>query len=355
MNKETHQKTLVADQFAMDIDQEVDLLEYVALVLRVKYRLVAVAVAVAIATFAVTFLMPNKYVAVALVAFNKYDKPGGVAPKEYRGSDTVSLLERDMVIDTSPENEKDRLLARIHSFAFLKLFIEKYELRKVIFKKQWDEQKKVWKTEEGVDIRDAINVFNKEMLGTNLDVKSDLLSIYITTQDPILSATLANTFVQEFKHYQRQLVLDELSQRRIYLENQLKETVNLEFQRSIYRMLETQLSVETLINVRMNYPIEMIEPALAPLVKNSPKRLFFSVIAFVLTMFIGVTYIIGKALFSKLSRGLTKYSISSHEWDQDKVMATPNPGIHNPNTNAMIQKTIQSGEKPSDTWRDNDA
>jgi capsular polysaccharide biosynthesis protein len=355
MNNKVNSVESEAGQYERDIDQEIDLLEYVSRVLRVKYRLVALAVAMAVVTFSATFLMPNKYVASTLVAFNKYDKPGGVAPKEYRGNDTVSLLERDMVIDTSPENEKDRLIARIHSFDFLKVFVEKHDLMKVIFRNQWDAQKNEWKTGEGVDIRRAIIVFNAEMLGTDLDMKSDMLSIYITTPNPDLSASLANAFVAEFKLYQRQLVLDELSQRRSYLEKRLQETVNMESQRSIFRMLETQLSVETLINVRMNYPLEVIEPALAPLVKSSPKRLLFSVIAFVATMFIGVTYVIGKALFEKIAKGLAKYSVTPAAWDDEKGALTKKGELKNLKKSDKTQPSPpQTGGDSGGAWSDND-
>lgn len=356
------------DHYRPAIEQEIDLLEYVASVWQSKYRLVAVSVLMACVTLGVTLVMPSKYSASALVAYNSYDKPGGVAPKDYRGSDTVGLLERDMVIDTSPANEQDRILVRLRSFDFLKIFIEKHDLLKIIYSKSWDETNKTWiketpfidmenftteikqilqikpkkntiagdmswTTDGGFDIRSAVSLFNKEMLHIDPNEKTGLLSLTITTTDPDLSSNLVNSFVVDFKKYQREIVLNELAQRRKYLEDQLSRTQNLEFQRSIYRMLETQLSAEALINIRKNYPIEIIEPAVPPLVKSSPRRLLWSIIAFIATMFIGLMYIVGKEIWRKVSIELEKYdkqkrSVISKSLDEghgQKGQSSPDP------------------------------
>lgn len=291
-------------------EQEVDLLEYIARVLQAKYRLIGLSVCMAAITLGITFLMPNLYTATATVAFNRYDQPGGVKPMDYRGSDTVALLERDMVIDISPENEKDRLLTRMSSYDFLSLFIEQQQLGQFILPDQWDDEKKVWKAGDNKShsMQEAVRTFNEKILHLAFDKISGLMKIHITTNNPEMSAKLANEFVFFFKEYQKNLILTELSNRRDYLENSLKKTSNLEFQRSIYRMLETQLSAEALIHVRSNYPIEMITPALPPLIKSSPKRLLFSMIAFIATLFIGVSYLIGSVIYEKTARELKKYT-----------------------------------------------
>lgn len=326
------------EQYYPTIDDEIDLMEYVAEVLRYKYRIVALSLLMAIGAVCITLFIPNLYKATVLVAFNRYDKPGGVAPKDYRGSDTVSLLERDSIIDVSPENEKDRLLARVGSFEYLNLFIEKNDILKIIYSQQWDDENQKWKsdtspisdfifsqlnnfiksksksnndakwlTQNGFDIRGAVKFFKDKMLYIAFDEKTDLLRVSIITPDPKLSANLSNAFVNDFKVYQRELVLSELAQRRAYLEKKLSDSSNIEFQRSIYRMLETQLSAEALINVRRNYPLEIIEPAIPPLVKDSPKRLLLAVISLVVTMFLSWSYIIGRVIFRKISQQVKKY------------------------------------------------
>ncbi|WP_296509938.1 Wzz/FepE/Etk N-terminal domain-containing protein [Rhodoferax sp.] len=293
-----------------NIDGEVDLFEYVALLLRYRYRMVIAAVLAAIIVYGFTFLMPVKYSAYALVAYNNYDKPGGVALKEYRGGDTVSLLERDIIIDSSSENEKERLLARFRSYAFATYFIEKNgDLLKLIYPKGWDAEKNKWKDGFEVDTRKAVDIFNKELAWVSADEKTGLLTVGFNASDPIIAANMANTVVEDFKKYQRNLVLKQLDSRRKYLESRLTITSNLEFQRSIYRMLEAQMSAETLINVRDNYPFEVIQPAITPLTKSSPQRMMFAFLTLIAVLFLGVAYVIGRELITKMSSQLKTYNV----------------------------------------------
>ncbi len=292
-----------------NIDGEVDLFEYIALLVRYRYRMVIAAVLAAMLVYGLTYLMPVKYSAFALVAYNNYDKPGGVALKEYRGGDTVSLLERDIIIDSSSENEKERLLARFRSYAFATYFIEKNDsLLKLIYPKGWDAEKNKWKDGFEVDTRKAVDIFNKELAWVSADEKTGLLTVGFNASDPAIAAQMANTVVEDFKKYQKNLVLKQLDSRRKYLESRLTITSNLEFQRSIYRMLEAQMSAETLINVRDNYPFEVIQPAIIPLAKSSPQRMMFAILTLIVVMFLGVAYVIGRELIAKLSAQLKTYT-----------------------------------------------
>jgi uncharacterized protein involved in exopolysaccharide biosynthesis len=296
------------------IDGEVDLFEYISLLVRYRYRLVVTAVLAALLVYGVTYLMPVKYSAYVLVAYNSYDKPGGVALKEYRGSDTVSLLERDMIIDSSSENEKERLLARFRSYAFASYFIEKNEsVLKMIYPKGWDSEKAKWKDGFERDPRKTVEIFNKDLAWISSDEKTGLLTVGFNSSDAAKAAEMANIVVDEFKRYQKNLVLKELESRRKYLETRLTTTSNLEFQRSIYRMLEAQMSAEALINVRENYPFEVIQPAITPLTKSSPQRLMYSILTIIIVLFLGISYVIGRELFTKFQKQLTSYS-------EDKVV-----------------------------------
>lgn len=292
------------------IDGEVDLFEYISLLVRYRYRMVIVAVLAAMLVYGLTYLMPVRYSAYVLVAHNNYDKPGGVALKEYRGGDTVSLLERDIIIDSSSDNEKERLLARFRSYAFATYFIEKNEsVLRLIYPKGWDAAKGKWKDGFEIDTRKAVDIFNKEMVWVSADEKTGLLTVGFNAGEGPIAAQMANTVVEEFKKYQKNLVLKQLDSRRKYLESRLTTTSNLEFQRSIYRMLEAQMSAEALINVRDNYPFEVIQPAVTPLAKSSPQRLMYGILTMIVVLFLSVAYVIGRELIAKFSRQLKTYSV----------------------------------------------
>lgn len=300
---------LAPSQMPGGLEQEVDLLEYLHAILKRKYSLTAVAFLGAVVMFGLTFLQSNIYFATAVLAINIDEKPGGVAPKEYRSSDTIGLLERDFVINSAAANERERIMARMRSARFSEIFIKDNNLLPYIFHKQWDENSKKWKDGFQPDIRDAIKAFNDGMRGIQYDEKSGLMLISFNSRDPVLSADLSNKFVIQFNKYARGIALDELAERRNYLESRLRVIQNLELQRSIYRLLETQLAAETLINARSTFPLEEIQPAVPPLVKIKPKRLFTAAISFIGFMFLGITVIVGSVLVRKLSKGLSDYNV----------------------------------------------
>ncbi len=290
------------------IDQEVDLLEYLNAVLQRKYRLTFAALFGAVMIFGLTLLQDNMYLATSVQAINIDEKPGGVAPKEYRSSDTIGLLERDFVISGAAANERERIMARMRSARFSEIFITENNLLPYIFHKQWDAEQKDWKPDFKPEMREAIKAFNDGMRGIEYDEKTGLLRINFQTRSTELSAELANKFVDRFNAYARGLALEELGERRNYLENRLREVQNLELHRSIFRLLETQLAAETLINARKTFPLEEIQPAVPPLIKAKPKRLFTAAASFIGFLFLGVTVTIGMVLFKKIGAGLSKYT-----------------------------------------------
>ena len=83
---------------------------------------------------------------------------------------------------------------------------------------------------------------------------------------------------------------------------------NSEIQRSIFRLLETQLAVESLINARANYPLEVIQPATVPLFESFPARKQWTAITLILLLFVGVLFVVAMNVFSALRRDLKAYS-----------------------------------------------
>ena len=111
-------------QPGLHIDQEVDLLEFLHAILRVKYRILVLSILIAGAVFGASKLVENKFKATVLVAVNISEGFGGTKPGQYRGSDVVGLLEYSFMVDEPAENELDRVMARLGSSTFIELFID---------------------------------------------------------------------------------------------------------------------------------------------------------------------------------------------------------------------------------------
>jgi uncharacterized protein involved in exopolysaccharide biosynthesis len=291
----------------LNIDQQVDLLEYLDAILKYKYRLILVALIVSASLFIFSKLLDERFTASGVAAININEKPGGVSPENYIGSDALGLLEHDFILDAAPSNQLDRLLSKLGAYEFNVYFINRFELLPMLFPKKWDSATSTWNNGFKVDYRVAVKNLQEKHMGYSHDEKSGLLTIYATSHSPELSADLVNNYVISFNDFIKTRSVDSMNARRTYLEKRLTEVNNLEVQRSIYRLLEAQLGVESIIHARENYPLEPILPAYPPLFKSYPSGKKWTVLAFVGTLFLGIFFIIAMVIFRKLTRALKAY------------------------------------------------
>ena len=298
---------LSADKAPLNVDQEVDLLEYLHAILRAKYRILILSVLVAGAVFGYSKTVDSKYRSTAVMAVNISQGVAGTRPGQYRGSDVVGILEYSLMVDEPYENEQSRLLARLTSNGFIELFIEENDLFKYIFREQWNEANQSWIEGFVPSMQIAVMVFRGEILSAEVDGQSGLLPISMTTVDPQLSARLANAYFERFNRYTRDRRLAELAQQRDILNQRLDATSNIEMQRSIYRMLETQLAEEIILNAKSDYPLEPIQTAQPALFKSAPNRKMWTIVAFMATAMLSVLFVIGRIVFKKLTAALGDY------------------------------------------------
>ena len=301
------------------IDQQVDLLEYLDAILRSKYRLLLAAIFAAASVFGLSKLVDDKFTATGVAAVNINENPGGVAPESYRGSDALGLLEHDFIIDVAPSNEIDRLLSRLGGYEFTKFFIDKYNLLPLLFPNEWNDKTESFEEGFKPDYRVATKIFREEHVGHSLDEKSGLLKVYATTHSADFSAEIVNNYLIAFNEFIKMRSVDTMNSRRAYLERRLNEVSNIEVQRSIYRLLEAQLGVESMIHARESYPFELIQPANPPLYKSYPSRKKWAVLAFVGIIFLGMFFVIGLVLLKKMRIALAEYKLRS---ERTKIVNT---------------------------------
>ncbi|MCP3687411.1 MAG: hypothetical protein GY784_03265, partial [Gammaproteobacteria bacterium] len=181
------------------------LLKYMYQLLRYKYRVVIFAILGAAVVLGMSLLMQDRFSAQATVAINVSESPGGVRPQNYRGSNTIGVIEYDFIIDGTQSNERERHLARMESFGFISSFITHQGLLQWLYAKDWNRVEKSWKEGVAPDLREAVKEFKSQALYIDIDKKTDLLHIRVSADTPTRAAGLANEFVRAFNLYIRSL------------------------------------------------------------------------------------------------------------------------------------------------------
>lgn len=273
-----------------------------------KYRIFFIAMIGTSIVVGLSLLVENKFTATSVVAINLNDKRGGVSPDSYRGNTTINVLEYDLIVDQASEDERDRHLARLQSFGFISEFVSEYKLLPIIFSNNWDSERQVWIDGSVPDMRDAVDSFVGSYLSIGKFGKTDMITVSITSNSGSLSADLSVEIIKSYNEYNRDRELDVLNERKNYLENRLSQVSSKETQLSIYRLLESQIAVESLLFARKNYPLEIIRPAIIPKFKSYPKRKVWAVGSFIGLIFTSIFGVFFFSLLGALKRDLDGYS-----------------------------------------------
>jgi len=284
------------------------LLRVLHIVLKYKYRILLFSIVFTAVVVGISLLQPNKFSATSVVAMNLNENRGGVAPGGYRGNSTLSVLEFDMIVEPASVDERDRHLTRLKSFNFLSSVIDEFELLPVIFADNWDAELQDWHEDKTTTMQEAVDAFRGEYLAVGKHGSTDMITIGVTSIDPKLSQTVANAIPGLYNQYNLGREVEELSSRRAYLEKRLSEVRSRESQQSIYRLLESQLAVESLLYARSNYPLEVIIPAGMPRFKSSPKRKLWAIGGFVGSVFLAIFVVLGSSVFTAFRRDLESFS-----------------------------------------------
>jgi uncharacterized protein involved in exopolysaccharide biosynthesis len=225
---------------------------------------------------AAAFLMTPVYRAEVVMAPVTEEKGGNLSALAGQFGGLASLAGVDL---HSGANDVDRVLATLKSRAFLMPFLQQEKILP-LFKQSLSGD-----TSSTLDIYET---FANDVLDIRKENKTGLVTVGIEWSDPELAARWANTLVARLNEHQRQTAIKEAQQSIDYLNQQLNETSVVDMQQAIYRLIESQTKVIMLANVKKEYAMQVIDPALTPEKPVRPQRVLILVLGAVLSLMSGV-------------------------------------------------------------------
>jgi hypothetical protein len=289
------------------IGQDIDLLEYILVILRNKYRIVLLSITVASIAFLISSLLPVIYSSHVQLAIIKPEKLGGVSPESIRAPEVMTLIERGFVSGLVYDNQQDRVLAKMKSKLFVQFFIQKNGLLPDIFSKYWDVQKKQWINGFKPDILQAIRIFKEKNNWTHVDSETQLIEVGISWDDPKKVAKLANAFANDFNDFMRLQEIEQTNKIEHFLMGELNKTKIIEMRKSIFRLLEAQLVIKMLASSKKQHAVEILDPAVPPIDKSSPAKKKITLLTLIGTILLSMSFLIGRVIFKKIWVAIESY------------------------------------------------
>ena len=233
----------------------------------VRYRIVVAVITVAIVSlvFVSSFFSTPRYRASILIApaGNEADATGlaGLSG-QLGGLAAIAGLRIG-----SSGISKSKTIATIRSHAFTEKFIQDEGLMPVLFAELWDAENSRWTVEDPAAVptpRDAYTRFDQNMRFISEDPQTGLITMSIEWWDREQAASWANLLVERVNNTIRMRAIEEAQKSIDFLNEELDKTSIVELQQMIYGLIESQINTIMLANVRQQYALEVVDPAVIP-------------------------------------------------------------------------------------------
>ena len=145
----------------------------------------------------------------------------------------------------------------------------------------------------------ATKRFQETILTIHDDPLKGLTSISIDWTDPATAAAWANGFVALANDLLRARALDEATRNVAYLNGQIAQTREVEIQHSFAELLESEMKKLMLANGRRDYAFRVVDPAVAPEVRHSPKRTLMVISGAAVGFILGTLFALGRDAFRR--------------------------------------------------------
>jgi uncharacterized protein involved in exopolysaccharide biosynthesis len=143
-------------------------------------------------------------------------------------------------------------------------------------------------TESASSLWFAVDRFRGTVVSVVSDNDRGTTTIAIKWRDPIVAANWANEFVALANEIVRSRALEDSSRNIEYLNAQLEQTSVVELRRVLFSLIETETQRLMLANARVEYAFTIVDPAVAPESRESPRRTLMVLAGGVLGVFFGV-------------------------------------------------------------------
>jgi uncharacterized protein involved in exopolysaccharide biosynthesis len=192
---------------------------------------------------------------------------------------------------SSTQSSKTTSIAIIKSRSFTTKFIKERALLPIIFSDNWNLEQKVWKDNQEPNNWDAYLAMNGAV-SISEDSMTGLISLIVDWDNPRTAAQVANDLVASVNNHLRQQEIKETTKSIKFLQDELSKTSLVSAQTILFNIVEEQTQKIMLANVRDEYAFKVIDPAIAPQDRISPKRKQIVFFSFLLGSVLGSMFVL---------------------------------------------------------------
>ena len=187
-------------------------------------------------------------------------------------------------------------LATLRSRVFTRNFIEKHNMKQLLFSDLWDFDGNKWKSDDQKLQPDEWTTYRLFWSIVNIENNSDtgLLVLSVVWEDPQLASDWANLIVHEINNYLRKETIEEGERSIEFLKKEISETHEVELREVMYSLIASELQKVKLAHVRQQFAFRVVDPSIKPKYRIKPKRKLIVMVGGVLGGLLGLVMAIIK-------------------------------------------------------------
>lgn len=182
----------------------------------------------------------------------------------------------------------DTSLAIMQSRVFLEEFLEKYDVLPELYSDDWDESTKTW-VDKTPEMWSAVNTF-RGIFKVQQDLNSGVIDVSLEWKDPNKGSFWLNSLIEEINLHLQSEVIDEGNTNLDYLRQQLGGTKLASIENIIYGLIGEQTKEIMLAKVNKEYGFKVLDPAVVPLERISPRRKVITILGTIVGFIFGIGY-----------------------------------------------------------------
>jgi uncharacterized protein involved in exopolysaccharide biosynthesis len=277
-------------------DEEITVRELLQELWRAKWVIVAVTVLVTGAAITAAFVMPPQYLATAVVSPVARESGQGLGGLGSALSEVGGLASLVGVNLSAGGGARAESLATLESEALTERYVKENNLLPVLFWREWNAQKQVWKTSDPKKVPTLwkANQFFKGIRRVSEEKKTGLTTVSVEWKDPQLAAKWANDLVRLTNDQLRARAIREAENNIAYLNDQAEKTRTIEVKQNIYTLLQSEIRKAMLAQGTQEYALRVVDPAFAPEKPSSPKRALWALSGFLIGALAATGFVVAR-------------------------------------------------------------
>ena len=295
-------------------DNEIDLREFFPILQQSKKRIILITLLGAILSLGFAIIQPNIYKSSALLSPVGDDDDSSLNNLLGQFGGLASMAGISIPSSQSNIPNSELALEVIKSRAFIESFINKHEILPYLFAiDYWDIDsreivldKRVYNPDSEEWVRkvsppQSIVPSSQEAYDKFIDIfdidqnkSNNLITISLKHQSPDIAKQWVDWIVEDINEVMRQKTINESQESIEYLKQQVSETNLSDLDQVFFSLMQSQMQKMMLAEVRREYVLNTIDPAISPELKSEPYRALICIIGTLLSALIAVIFVLSR-------------------------------------------------------------